>query len=86
MDRLHPNSRRRKHGFCISRPARRGRRPYQYLDRQTRVPKWRPITAINQGDFDGDPTTIGDVNGLALAEAYQDLTTFHQGRPPLFVP
>jgi len=25
-------------------------------------PTWRPITAINQGDFDGDPKTIGDVN------------------------
>jgi len=29
-------------------------------------PTWRPITAINQGDFDGDPKTIGDVNWQPL--------------------
>jgi hypothetical protein len=29
-------------------------------------PTWRPITAINQGDSDGDPNTIGDVNWQPL--------------------
>ena len=29
-------------------------------------PTWRPITAINEGDFDGDPKTIGDVNWQPL--------------------
>jgi hypothetical protein len=29
-------------------------------------PTWRPITAINQGDFDGDPKTIGDVTWQPL--------------------
>jgi hypothetical protein len=29
-------------------------------------PTWRPITAINQGDFDGDPKTSGDVNWQPL--------------------
>jgi hypothetical protein len=29
-------------------------------------PTWRPITAINQGDSDGDPKTIGDVNWQPL--------------------
>jgi hypothetical protein len=29
-------------------------------------PTWRPITAISQGDFDGDPKTIGDVNWQPL--------------------
>jgi hypothetical protein len=29
-------------------------------------PTWRPITAINEGDFDGDPKTIGDANWQPL--------------------
>lgn len=29
-------------------------------------PTWRPITAITQGDFDGDPKTVGDVNWQPL--------------------
>jgi hypothetical protein len=29
-------------------------------------PTWRPITAINQGDFDGDPKTSGDINWQPL--------------------
>jgi hypothetical protein len=29
-------------------------------------PTWRPITAINEGDSDGDPKTIGDVNWRPL--------------------
>jgi hypothetical protein len=29
-------------------------------------PTWRPITAIREGDFDGDPKTIGDVNWQPL--------------------
>lgn len=29
-------------------------------------PTWRPITAINQGDFDGDPKTLGDLNWQPL--------------------
>ena len=29
-------------------------------------PTWRPITAINEGDFDGDPRTIGDANWQPL--------------------
>jgi hypothetical protein len=29
-------------------------------------PTWRPITAINEGDFDGDPKTIGDINWQPL--------------------
>jgi len=29
-------------------------------------PTWRPITAINQGDFDRDPKTIGDLNWQPL--------------------
>jgi len=29
-------------------------------------PTWRPITAINEGDFDGDPKTIGDVSWQPL--------------------
>jgi hypothetical protein len=29
-------------------------------------PTWRPITAINQGDLDGDPKTIGDANWQPL--------------------
>ena len=29
-------------------------------------PTWRPITAINEGDFDGDPKTRGDVNWRPL--------------------
>lgn len=29
-------------------------------------PTWRPITAINQGELDGDPRTIGDVNWQPL--------------------
>ena len=29
-------------------------------------PTWRPITAINQGDLDGDAKTIGDVNWQPL--------------------
>jgi hypothetical protein len=29
-------------------------------------PTWRPITAIREGDFDGDPNTIGDANWQPL--------------------
>jgi hypothetical protein len=29
-------------------------------------PTWRPITAIREGDFDGDPKTIGDANWQPL--------------------
>ena len=29
-------------------------------------PTWRPITAINEGDFDGDPKTVGDANWQPL--------------------
>jgi hypothetical protein len=29
-------------------------------------PTWRPITFINQGDFDGDPKTVGDANWQPL--------------------
>jgi hypothetical protein len=29
-------------------------------------PTWRPITAITEGDFDGDPKTVGDVNWQPL--------------------
>jgi hypothetical protein len=29
-------------------------------------PTWRPITAINEGDIDGDPATIGDVSWQPL--------------------
>jgi len=29
-------------------------------------PTWRPITAINEGDFDGDPKTIGDASWRPL--------------------
>lgn len=41
----------------------------------------------------GGPTSLSfigkphdEATVLALAKAYQDLTTFHQGRPPLFIP
>jgi hypothetical protein len=29
-------------------------------------PTWRPITAIREGDFDGDPKTVGDANWQPL--------------------
>jgi hypothetical protein len=29
-------------------------------------PTWRPITAINEGEFDGDPKTVGDANWQPL--------------------
>ena len=29
-------------------------------------PTWRPVTAIREGDFDGDPKTIGDANWQPL--------------------
>ena len=49
----------------------------------------QPCVVIPHGgstslSFIGKPHDEATV--LALAKAYQDLTTFHQGRPPLFVP
>lgn len=49
----------------------------------------QPCVVIPHGgstslSFIGKPHDEATV--LAVAKAYQDLTTFHQGRPPLFIP